>query len=139
MNSEARYFRSLTYEGDTLPFFESFNDWEHNLFHPAYLLECHNLNRRVPGPTSSERTRRAYMREPTELRNKPRHQFSQVQLHSAWTKYVSYLKEQDIMREDDYSAGKIADALARLPNLESIVFSLEGWAGEKQKTCSCLH
>ena len=37
------------------------------------------------------------------------------------------------MREDNCHAGKIADAMLHLPNLEGIIMSLEQWAGPKTK------
>ncbi|MCJ1264470.1 hypothetical protein MMC22_004342 [Lobaria immixta] len=48
-------------------------------------------------------------------------------------KYVNYIKLQKAMREDNYHAGKIADAMFHLPNLSEVVLSLERWAGGPSK------
>lgn len=80
--AKARNFRSLTYEGDILPFLESFRDWEQQLFDPGYLLESEALDRHLPDSNSSERARRAYKRGRTKLRKKPRHHCPRFQLMS---------------------------------------------------------
>ena len=122
------YVTSFYYEADTLPFYESFEDWEYHLFDPASFSGVDYIH--PPGPDCSERSRRAYQREVRKLRRRPRHQYSELQLLTAYQMYLDYSKEQDAMRRDDYHAGKIADALARLPNLEEIVLSLECWTGQ---------
>ena len=109
----------LCYEADTLPAYEEMDDWEHNLSDPGVFSNLELMDP-ASSDSSSECADRAYERELsplTELKS-PRYH-----------KFLNYRKQQDAMREDDYYAGKIVDAMSRLPNLETIIFSLEHWAG----------
>lgn len=125
----APYVTTLFYEADTLPFYRSYSDWERRVFHPTILsgMELIELMDQ-PGPNTTERARRAYQRELGKMKKK-----SQLQLFTAYEKYLDYSEEQQSMREDDYQARKIADAMVHLPNLEQIIFSLESWAGERSE------
>ncbi|MCJ1462342.1 hypothetical protein MMC07_000942 [Pseudocyphellaria aurata] len=120
---------SLYYEADTLPFFESFEDWEFHVFDPANFSGSELMP--PLDPNSSERARRAYNRDLRKLRQRAHHQYSRPQLRAAYQKYLDYSKVQDKMREDEYHAGKIADAMVRLPNLGELVLSLMGGRSKK--------
>lgn len=82
-----------------------------------------------PGPESSDRTHLAFQREFMEVKHTPCRQYSLLQLSTAYRMYRAYFKVQEVMRRDSYHAGKIADAMTHLPNLEEIVLSLQGWDG----------
>lgn len=117
------YVTSLFYEADTLPFYDCFDEWELHVFDRARF----SVLGHPPDSDSSDRAHRAYQRELRKLRKKARHEHSVPQLKIAYQKYLEYSYEQDAMRRDDYCAGKIAAALAKLPNLEEIILSLECW------------
>lgn len=127
----AAYVTSFFYEADTLPFFDSKDEWELHLTDRAYTSAIESLP--PLDPTSSDRTRRAYQREYKRLWRRPRHQYSRLQVTTAYQKYLDYSTEQDDMRRDKYHAGKIADALAKLPNLQEIILSLECWRHERSE------
>lgn len=133
----APYVTSFFFEADTLPFYECFEEWEVHVFDRARSSGIESMH--LPGPNSSERAHRAYQRELTKLKKRPRHQYSPLQLSTAYQKYLDYSKEQDVMRTDNYHAGKIADALAKLPNLEEIILSLECWKNGRSKALKNAH
>ncbi|MCJ1261127.1 hypothetical protein MMC22_000991 [Lobaria immixta] len=123
----APYVTSLYYEADTLPIYRSFRNWERHLVEPAILSEMESMKLRDPD-SSGERVLRAYQPKLTKSTKR-----SRLQLLTAYEKYVNYLEQQEAMREDDYYAGKIADAMFHLPNLSEIVLSLDRWAGGPSK------
>lgn len=133
----ASFVTSLFYEADTLPFYECFDEWELHVFDRARFSKLASMH--PPGSNSSERARRAYQRELTKLKKKPRHEYSAPQLDIAYKKYLAYSIEQDAMRRDDYNAGQIADALAQLPNLEEIILSLECWRNGRSRALENAH
>ncbi|MCJ1264510.1 hypothetical protein MMC22_004382 [Lobaria immixta] len=109
----------LCYEADTLPAYEEMEDWECNLSDPGFFSNLELMDP-ASSDSSSECADRAYERELSPL----------TELKSTrYHKFLNYRKQQDAMREDDYYAGKVVDAMSRLPNLEAIIFSLEHWAG----------
>ena len=122
----APYVTSLYYEGDTLPFYDSFYQWQRHALSPTAssgsgFVEPPNQN------SSSEHALRAYRRELAKS-------------HSiAYQKYLEYSEHQDVMCADDYHAEKIVKAMACLPNLEEIVLSLECWAGGPSKAVRCAY
>ncbi|MCJ1270107.1 hypothetical protein MMC22_010001 [Lobaria immixta] len=125
----APYVTSLYYEADSLPVYGSMKDWERfAAFDLAMSPELESMKPSRPD-NGSERALRAYQREIAKLEK--RHRYLQVQ--AGWDKYLRYLVQQKEMREDNYLAGKIADAMVHLPNLIQIVFSLRRWVGGPSK------
>ncbi|MCJ1265783.1 hypothetical protein MMC22_005663 [Lobaria immixta] len=113
----ARCVTSLYYEADSLPIYASFDIWKRCASKRlAIYPETEPLN--PPPDGISERARRAYQRESTKLK-----------IYATWDKYLCYIWQQKEMRKDNYLAGKIANAMVNLPNLEEIIFSLGHWAG----------
>lgn len=119
----APHITSLFYEADTLPVCEEMEHWQSFLGDSAGLLGLEFIY--PPSPdNSSERARRAYRREVDQLENLK---------STRYQKFLKYLDQQDAMRKDSYHAGKIADAMFHLPNLEAIILSFEYWAGGASK------
>ena len=121
--SLAPYVTSLYYEADSLWSYESFEEWEQDIYDPAIYQKLGYIV--PPGPESSERALRAHRREMKKLEKRPRHNYSRLQLTTAYEKYRKHVEQQDAMREDNYQARKIADAMVNLTNLEEIFLGLE--------------
>ncbi|MCJ1468997.1 hypothetical protein MMC07_007629 [Pseudocyphellaria aurata] len=125
----APYVTTLFYEADTLPKYRPYADWVRRVFHPTILSGMEHIELlEMPGPDSTARSRRAYQRELWKLKEK-----SRLELSTAYKKYLNYLEEQQVIRVNNYNAREIADAMAQLPNLVQIIFSLEQWAGERSE------
>ncbi|MCJ1260542.1 hypothetical protein MMC22_000404 [Lobaria immixta] len=131
----APYVTSIFYEADTLPVYESMEDWEQELIDRKFDWEQHlkdskfeweqhlsdseldsnseSENSSCPSHSSdsSDRAERTYRRELSQLGNLK---------SSRYQKFVNYSRQQDAMRKDNYYAGKIADAMLHLTNLENI-------------------
>lgn len=122
----APYVTSLYYEADTLPVFQEMFDWECNLSDPEFYSKLEAENPLGPD-SSSELSDGADGSCQRELGPFTKLKFTHYE------KFLDHLKQQDAMREDNYHAGKIADAMLHLPNLEEIIMSLEQWAGPKTK------
>ncbi|MCJ1264109.1 hypothetical protein MMC22_003980 [Lobaria immixta] len=119
----APHVTSLFYEADTLPVCEEMEHWQSFLGDSAGLLGLEFIY--PPSPNnSSERACRAYRREVDQLENLK---------STRYQKFLIYLDQQDAMRKDNYHAGKIADAMFHLLNLEAIILSFEYWAGGASK------
>lgn len=127
----APYVKSLFYEADTLPVYRSYSDWQQNLIDPAISSSLRSMHQ--PGPDSTGCTFRAIGRELEKIERLPRHSYSPAQLSTAYRKYRKYSKQQVAMRRGSHHARQITKAMARLPNLEYIRVSLEGWARRSHK------
>lgn len=104
----APHVKYLYYEADTLPANKSMEGWECNLPDPGFFSELEFM-------------------DPSESDSSSKYG-GQLLKSTHYQKFRRYCKQQDAMRKDNYYAGKIADAMSHLQNLEEIVLSLEHWA-----------
>lgn len=114
----APHVKYLSYEADTLPPYMSMEVWECHLSDPEFFSKLELMD---PYKYDGAQTYHWGERDP----------LSKLKI-THFKKFRHYRRRQDAMRKD-YYAGKIADAMSHLPNLEEIVLSLEHWAGRSSK------
>ena len=119
----APHVNLLYYEADDLPRFESMGDWEQHVIDSENFSDPEFMD--WPGLDSSSKY--AYRADGWEL-----DQFPELK-STHYQNFLNHSKQQDAMRDDSYNAGRIADAMSNLPNLERIIFSLEHWEKKPSK------
>lgn len=119
----SKHITSLYYEPNTLDDYTTQYDWESNIINNSDTGAFGAL----PGPDASERELRAWRRNITKIRERPRHNYSRSYLEKAYKEYTRMYAEQEELRRRDYGLQEFSDAMSRLPNLSEICMN-HGWA-----------
>ena len=118
----SKYITSLYYEPNTLHQYATQNEWEESIFDKSYFQGFEA----VPPPDASERRLRAYRRNITKIRERPRHSYSRSHLEKAYKEYTRMYAEQEDLRNKGYGLEELSDAMSRLPNMSEICMN-HGW------------
>lgn len=119
----SKQITSLYYEPNTLCEYVTQDDWEENIFDNSYMDDI----QAIPFPDASERELRAYRRNMTKIRERPRHNYSRSHLDKAYQEYTRMYGEQEDLRNNGYGLREFSDAMSRLSNLSEICMN-HGWA-----------
>lgn len=119
----SKQITSLYYEPNTLDEYTTQKAWEENIFDSNYLKDLEAY----PSPDASERKLRAWRRNITKIRERPRHDYSKSYLEVAYKEYTQMYAEQEDLRNRDCGLKEVSDAIYRLPNLSEICMN-HGWA-----------
>ena len=114
---------SLYYEPNTLDEYKTEDSWERQICHRIHPEDLEA----TPAPDASERAHRAWRRNITRIRQRPRHNYSRSCLEEAYTEYTRMYAKQEDLRNRDYGFKELADAMSRLPKLSEICMNY-GWA-----------
>ncbi len=122
----SKQITSLYYEPNTLDEYTTQHAWEMHVYDCNY-MEDFEARPVLPAFDASERERRAYRRNVTKIREKPRHNYSKGYLAKAYKEYSQMYAEQEDLRNRDYGLKDLSDAMSRLPNLSEICMNYS-WA-----------
>ena len=115
----SKQITSLYYEPNTLDEYSTQHAWEMHVYDCDY-MEDFEARPVLPAFDASERERRAFRRNVTKIRRKPRHNYSKSYLAKAYKEYSRMYAEQEDLRNRDYGLEDLSEAMSRLPNLSKI-------------------
>lgn len=119
----SKQITTLYYEPNTLDEYTTQDEWEKTIIADSYTKDFETL----PSPDASERKLRAWRRNITKIRERPRHNYSRDYLEKAYKEYTRMHAEQEALRNRDYGREEFSDAMSRLPRLSEICMN-HGWA-----------
>ncbi|KAL8741966.1 MAG: hypothetical protein Q9190_005490 [Brigantiaea leucoxantha] len=120
----SQYVTSIVYEYDTLDYYDTQVEWE------RHIIRCREVDGTLehPGPSSTERERRAYNRALGKAFHKPVQKIFPAFRKPAFRKkaykaYLDLFNGQENLRKQGYGFAIITDAMTRFPKLEKICMS----------------
>lgn len=113
---------SLFYEPDTLWTYHSQDEWAKGLSDPRDFRTIDFPS--TPEPGATEREQRVYRREMARLLQPPKRRHTKEDLCRAYSEYVRLYNDQEQLRQENYGAAAILEAMSRFPRLLEICMSL---------------